>query len=145
MKPLEDIKRSLTIPSFSVHRKRPKAGAAPGSLIYTGEVHTAKVEIEVIDYSADHITEVNVLDVSELAQYNHGDSVTWINVQGLHDVDLIAKIGEIMDLHDLTLEDIVDIAQRPKVEEFENPKDRCAASEYHHVKILRYLFSRATW
>ena len=119
MKPLDDLKKTLSLSTFSIQKKRPKTGLAPGSIIYTGEIHTDRVEIEVIDYTDGHIHEVNILDVEELAQYNNPNSITWINIQGLHDVKLISRIGEIMGLHDLTLEDIVDTTQRPKVEEFE--------------------------
>ncbi len=119
MKPLHDLKKTLSFSTFSVQKKRPKTGLAPGSIIYTGEIHTDRVEVEVIDYNDDRITELNILDVEELAQYNNENSVTWINIQGLHDIELITRIGAIMGLHDLTLEDIVDTAQRPKVEEFE--------------------------
>ena len=119
MKPLDDLKKTLSLPKFSTQKNRPKTGLAPGSIIYTGEIHTDRIEIEVIDYSDEYIQEVNLLDVDELARYNNDSTVTWINIQGLHDVALIAKIGDIMGLHALTLEDIVDTAQRPKVEEFD--------------------------
>jgi magnesium transporter len=44
--------------------------------------------------------------------------VTWINVSGIHNVALIESLGKHFDLHPLTLEDIVNTTQRPKVEEF---------------------------
>ena len=105
---------------ISVSRKRPKTGLAPGSLIYTGKVYTEEIKIQVIDYTDDHITELDITDVAELAQFNNSDSVTWINIQGLHDVEVISAIGKLMGLHPLTMEDILDTNQRPKVEEFED-------------------------
>lgn len=114
--PLVDLKKYGKI---NLTRKRPKTGQAPGSLIYTGKVYSEKVHIEVIDYTNESIQEVNILDVEELNKYNNPDTVTWINVQGLHDVSVIARIGEMMGLHPLTMEDILDIQQRPKVEEYE--------------------------
>lgn len=105
---------------ISLSRKRPKTGLAPGSLIYTGKVYADKVRIQVIDYNDDRLEEVDILDVAELEKYNHANSVTWINVQGLHDVGTVAKIGELLGLHALTLEDILDTNQRPKIEEFED-------------------------
>ncbi|MEO9475499.1 MAG: magnesium/cobalt transporter CorA [Cyclobacteriaceae bacterium] len=120
MKPLEDLKKTLSFHTLKSPKKRPKTGLAPGSIIYTGEVYADRVEIEVIDYTAVSIEEVNILDISELSKYVNDKSVTWVNVQGLHDVQLIKKVGEIMNLHDLTLEDIADTQQRPKVEEFED-------------------------
>lgn len=114
--PLVDLKKYSRI---GLRKKRLKTGQAPGSLIYTGKVYSDKVHIEVIDYTDEHIQEVNILDVDELKKYNHPDSVTWINVQGLHNVEIISEIGEMFGLHSLTMEDILDIHQRPKVEEFD--------------------------
>ena len=101
-------------------KKRPRTGLAPGSIIYTGEIYTEKARVEVIDYNNDEIVELAIVDIADLEKYKNSDSVTWVNVQGLHDVDLIAKIGNIMGLHSLTLEDIVDTHQRPKLEEFDD-------------------------
>lgn len=119
MKPLDDLKKTLNLPSFIIPKNRPATGLAPGSIIYNGEIYADKIEIEVIDYNADNIQEISLLDVNELENYKHDNSVSWINIQGLHDVDLVRTIGQIMNLHDLTLEDIVDTHQRPKVEEFD--------------------------
>ena len=115
--PLVDLKKYGKI---KLKRRRPKTGLAPGSLIYTGRIHTDRVHIEVIDYNEEHLQEINVLDINELHKYNNADSVTWINVQGLHDVKVIAQMGEMLGLHALTMEDILDTQQRPKVEEYED-------------------------
>lgn len=119
--PFNDLKKlnPIKYSPISFSRKRPKTGLAPGSLIYTGKVHTDHVNIHVIDYTDERIDEVDIEDVNDLQQYNNPNSVTWINIQGLHDVDIISKIGEMMGLHPLTLEDILDTNQRPKVEEFD--------------------------
>lgn len=115
--PLVDLKKYGKI---NLQRKRPKTGLAPGSLIYTGKVYSDKVHVEVIDYTDNRLQEVNILDVNELNNYNNPDTVTWINIQGLHDVSIIAKIGEMLGIHPLTLEDILDTQQRPKVEEYDD-------------------------
>lgn len=101
-------------------RRRPKTGQAPGSLIYTGKVHSEKVLVEIIDYTDDHLEEVNVLDLEELSKATSPESVTWINIQGLHEVSVIGRIGDQLGLHALTIEDILDTHQRPKVEEFDD-------------------------
>lgn len=119
--PLSELKKlnPIKYSPISFSRKRPKTGLAPGSLIYTGKVYTDKVNINVIDYTNDHYHEEEITDVNELEKFNNNDTTTWINIQGLHDVSVISKIGELMGLHPLTLEDILDSNQRPKVEEFE--------------------------
>ena len=64
--------------------------------------------------------EIEITEVAELERFNNPDTVTWINIQGLHDVEVISSIGKLMGLHPLTMEDILDTNQRPKVEEFED-------------------------
>ena len=44
----------------------------------------------------------------------------WLNVHGVHDVDLIKQVGAIFKLHPLVIEDILNTEQRPKVDEFED-------------------------
>lgn len=119
--PINDFKKynPLKYNPLTLSRKRPKTGKSPGSLIFTGKVFTEKVNIEVLDYTDDNLEEITISDVNDLQKYNNSDSVTWINIQGLHDVAVIEQIGKLMGLHPLTLEDILDTQQRPKVEEFE--------------------------
>ena len=107
-------------PIIGGKKKRPKTGLAPGSIIYTGKIHAENVLIEVIDYTDGKIHEVNVLHPEELINYSHNKTVTWINIQGLHDTELITKIGEMLDIHPLTLEDVVDTGQRPKMEIYDD-------------------------
>lgn len=78
------------------------------------------VRIEMIDYTDNQIHEVNILSPDELLKYRHNKTVTWINIQGLHDTELIRQLGEILDIHPLTLEDVVDTGQRPKMEVYDD-------------------------
>ena len=107
-------------PIIGGKKKRPKTGLAPGSIIYTGKIHMENVRIEVIDYTDNQIHEVNILSPDELLKYRHNKTVTWINIQGLHDTELIRQLGEILDIHPLTLEDVVDTGQRPKMEVYDD-------------------------
>ena len=110
------------IPNFAktIRRSRKKAGAPPGTLIYTGEQKLEKVRIIVTDYSQDHLKHAEVDDVEELRPYLKTDSKTWIQVQGIHDVERIRAIGDFFDLHPLVLEDILNPGQRPKKEDYDN-------------------------
>lgn len=119
--PLADLKRLNPIKSsFSRRKNRLKTGLAPGSLIYTGKIHSDQVMIDVIDYTDDYFNEIHINNLEDLKPFKDSSSVTWINIQGLHDVELISRIGESLGLHPLTMEDILDTNQRPKIEEFED-------------------------
>lgn len=91
-------------------------GQAPGSLIYTGEVEDTPVEISVIRYSEDYFEHFKLENASEAHEEKGVDHISWININGIHDVNVIEQIGKDFDLHSLLLEDILNIEQRPKME-----------------------------
>jgi len=100
-----------------IKRKRPRtAGLVPGTLVHVGERKMDTVRITVIDYDERTLNEKQVTNVEECFQFKTTPSVTWINIDGLHDVELVGKIGKHYEIHPLVLEDIVNTTQRPKFE-----------------------------
>ncbi|MFZ0430621.1 MAG: magnesium/cobalt transporter CorA [Acidobacteriota bacterium] len=97
-------------------RRRAQPGSPPGTLVYVGEERPIRTRVTVIDYGPDHLTEEVTKQTESLAGLADGDSVTWINVEGLQETRLIAELGERFGLHPLMLEDILNTDQRPKVE-----------------------------
>jgi len=97
-----------------------KAGMAPGSLVHVGERRQDECVITVIDYTPDEVVEREVDSVEECFDFRDKDSVTWINVDGLHDVSVIQDIGDNFGLHPLLLEDILNTEQRPKIDDHED-------------------------
>jgi len=94
-------------------------GLPPGSLVHIGEKKTEKIKISIIDYSANKFEEKEIKNVEECFSLKRKPSVSWINIDGLHEIDVIEKIGHCFDIHPLVLEDILDTDQRPKMEEFD--------------------------
>ena len=92
----------------------------PGSLIYVGKRAGHGSRMQLIDYSSDTIEEESIESVEEILPYIDKTTVTWLNVEGLGDVDLIASIGYALNIHPLVLEDILNTHQRPRFEEFDN-------------------------
>jgi magnesium transporter len=101
-------------------QERKKPGSPPGILFHVGEKKADQVLITMIDYDDQRLDEVVVQRVSELADRKQMPTVTWINVEGLHDTALLGEIGQVFDLHPLVLEDILNTQQRPKSEDYEN-------------------------
>jgi Mg2+ and Co2+ transporter CorA len=58
-------------------------------------------------------------DLNELPRLLEEWSVVWLDVAGLGDADTISEIGRVLGLHELSLEDVVNVHQRPKVEEYD--------------------------
>jgi magnesium transporter len=108
--------RAVRVVGRFVRRQVKGAGAAPGTLVHTGEKQMERARIRAIDYDADGIREVEADSVHEVLAMRDTDSVSWINIDGLHDIDLVQHVGEHFGLHPLVLEDIVHVGQRPKEE-----------------------------
>lgn len=94
-----------------------KVGTPPGTLLYVGKRKLQTPRITLVRYSPDEVTEAQVTAEEACAPPAPG-TVTWINVEGLHDVELVRVLGESFGLDRLVMEDILDTGHRPKVEEY---------------------------
>ncbi len=106
-----------------------KAGLPPGSLVFIGDKMAGDAKITIIDYDENGVEEKKASSIDECFPYKNKPSTTWINVDLVHQVEIIEKLGECFHLHPLVLEDILNTDQRPKMEDF---------SEYLYV-VVRML------
>lgn len=97
-----------------------KIGLPPGSIVHVGEKKTDIVKVSIIDYDETQFQEKVTKNVEECFPFKDKPTVTWINIDGLHEVDIIEKIGKHFDLHPLIMEDILHTEQRPKMEDFDH-------------------------
>lgn len=97
--------------------KQKSKGAAPGSLIFIGRPKMEHFCINVTQYNADYIKEGELKSLDKIDEYISNDHVTWISVEGLHNVSLIEQIGKKFDIPGLVLEDILNTDERPKMNE----------------------------
>lgn len=104
----------------TVKKVSEKIGLQPGALIHVGKQRVDKVRIRIIDYDETHLEERDIAVVEECFSFKLNPTVTWINVEGLHDIGIIERIGKHFDLHPLLLEDILNTEQRPKTEDYGN-------------------------
>jgi len=101
---------------FLQDRKK-SSGKIPGSLIHLG---TKKIEhplIRLTNFTNDKLIEVEPKKLEDCMSYISEDTVSWISLYGLHDEDLIQKLGELFEIHGLLLEDMLNTDQRPKITE----------------------------
>ncbi|MFC1485931.1 magnesium/cobalt transporter CorA [Candidatus Latescibacterota bacterium] len=106
-----------------------KIGLPPGTLMHIGEKQDREVQISVIDYDEKNYQEKKITRLEECLPLKETPTVTWINVDGIHDPDIIKTLGECFDIHPLVLEDIMNTGQRPKFEDF-------TTSNYVVLKML---------
>lgn len=97
-----------------------KAGMSPGILVHVGEQKIEKARITMMSYDPARQEEKELKYIEDSFVYKDTPPVSWINIDGLHEVELIEKIGTHFGIHPLTQEDIVNTGQRPKVEDFED-------------------------
>lgn len=102
----------------TIKRRGKKAGLPPGTLVHVGERKVEKVRITIIDYDERHFEEKEAKNVEECFPFKDKPTVTWINIDGVHQLEIVEKIGEHLNIHPLVLEDIVNTGQRPKIEDF---------------------------
>ena len=103
-----------------IKRVSHKSGLPPGTLVHVGTKKVEKTEITVIDYDLGNFEEKKLKTVEECFSYKDKQTVTWINLDGVYQLDVIEKIGKHFNLHPLVLEDIANTGQRPKIEDFDD-------------------------
>lgn len=106
-----------------------KAGMSPGSLIHIGDIHEQQPLMSVTHYNKTHHETYKVKSLSKILINKPTDCLTWVNIEGLRNIELIKEIGKEFNIHPLVLEDILNTNQRPKLEEFE---------DYHYI-VLKNL------
>ncbi len=109
-----------------------KTGMIPGTLVHVGDLDQHPVRMTLMDYDAEHVVEREITSFEDCDKYKTAKSVTWVNVEGVHDVSVIERMGECLGLHPLLLEDVMNTEQRPKIEEYD---------DYLYV-VVRMLYER---
>jgi magnesium transporter len=97
-------------------RRRPKIGAPPGTL--AADPAAPPPQVSLLAYDGERCVDLEVHDPQSLRELRRKFPVTWVNVNGLGDAALLELIGEIFGLHRLALEDVLNVRQRPKVEDY---------------------------
>ncbi len=95
---------------------RTEPGAPPGTLQVPA--NALLPTIHVIKYTEETLVEKTLNNARDVADFVTDDGVTWVNVEGLGDIEVLHRLGEIFGLHQLALEDMLNVPQRAKVEEY---------------------------
>jgi magnesium transporter len=95
-------------------------GSSPGTLAYIGQERTNRVRITRTRYGASFAEEPQEIAVEDCTPEANSEQVVWYTVDGVHDVELLQRLGNCFGIHPLVLEDIANTSQRPKLEEFDD-------------------------
>jgi magnesium transporter len=91
-------------------------GLVPGTPVLVDEA--APTRLRLFDYRADALTERRFDSIEEAAALRGTDSVTWVDVVGLSDLDQIGALAKAFGVHPLSLEDVADVTTRPKLDDY---------------------------
>jgi magnesium transporter len=119
-------------------------GSMPGTLRI--EADATPSILFLTDYNEANVTRKRVAMPESCAHYLDTESISWLDVQGLGSEDIMQRLGEVFNLHPLVLEDVVNVPQRPKVEDYEDqlviiarmvmPKERAAGFYSEQVSFI---------
>ena len=98
-------------------RKSEKAGLPPGTLVHIGEQQAEAVQIHLMEYDREGLHERHLAAIEEAFACRDTPMVTWVDIDGLQEVEVVRKIGDEFGIHPLVQEDILNATQRPKLED----------------------------
>lgn len=95
-----------------------KAFTSPGSLVYVGKEVAESTAIKLIEFNEKIIHETQIKHLNDCKSIAPNGFVSWLDVDGIHETQVIEGIGKHYNLHHLLLEDVLNTEQKPKLEHF---------------------------
>jgi magnesium transporter len=114
------MKNKAKFKKLDVHKFVPRVSAKdtpPGTIQYVGKPREEKSRIDLIEYNESEVAEYQIERPELLKKHLENDKVKWIRITGVHDAELITRIGELFQINQLELEDLSNTSQRPRMEE----------------------------
>lgn len=111
-------KKNKQKPKRKSHKIKRRIGQSPGTLTFIGEKKTDSIEKEIVSYTPEFYVQQTKPSLKELMEFYSDERENWINIEGLHDTAVIKNVGKQFSLHPLLLEDVMNVEQRPKSEDF---------------------------
>ena len=100
-----------------MHKHSRKSGLPPGTLVHIGEKKSDTVTISVYEYGEGQFQERTVAKPEEVMSTTE-PTVRWVDIGGIHKIELLEGFGKLFGLHPLLLEDIANSDQRPKLDDY---------------------------
>ncbi len=92
----------------------------PGKFVFTGKADLHDTDIQLFDYNKETCTETKNVPLDDVKKFEENGFTHWLNIYGLNKTEVIASICEKQDIHSLVIQDILDVNQRPKFQEYDN-------------------------
>lgn len=114
-----------------------KAGLPPGTLIHLGEKKVDRALISIMRYSSTDFVEQTNCSIEDVEKHLNSEGITWVNIDGIHDPEIIEKVGKLIKMHPLLMEGILNTFQRPKYEDYDH-------HVYLNLKMLGIAINKRT-
>lgn len=103
-----------------VKKEKEDIGRSPDDMFFRGEQKMEEVLLRIVDFDAENLQEKLTKKISDLLELQKTATVTWFNMDGLHETEIIKDIAEGFNFDKFVLADVMDVHTRPKVQEFSN-------------------------
>ena len=112
-------------------KKKEEIGLSPFALVFRGQQKTEKIGIRMIDFDKENVREIDINSIKEINPYKDSETISWLNIDGLHNEKLMEEIAEMFQLEQNVLSDVMNPSLRPKIQELEN-------GVFLTIKMLQY-------
>lgn len=117
---LSSIQHAINYPmSRFLKKQKEEIGTSPDLLIFRGLPKTDKVVMRLIDYGNNNLEEAFIEKIEDVIPYLDSESVTWLNIDGLHDTALMEDISRHLHFEQIMLADVMNTIARPTVTEYD--------------------------
>ncbi|MCL2210870.1 MAG: magnesium/cobalt transporter CorA [Treponema sp.] len=87
--------------------------------VYAGDIPASEMKLSYINYNSESAETKDISTIDEVIELKNDSKILWINVSGLKDIESIKRLGELLEIHPLTIEDILQTEQQAKMEVFD--------------------------
>ena len=144
----ENILHALVKPITGIHfpfySKLKSEAKSKSELTFIGEKKMEEVQVQLFTYNHDFCVEKHGLDDCISIDPHDLTSNHWLNVHGIHDVDIIETIGKVLNLERLTVRQVIDTTQRPKVDDYDDyvffSIKSILKDQHHQLKVEQLSF-----
>lgn len=112
-------------------KKKEEIGLSPFALVFRGQKKSEKVGMQIIDFEKENVLEKEITAINQLKDFKNANTISWLNVDGLHNEKLMEEIADMFQLEQNILSDVMNTAIRPKIQELEN-------GVFVTIKMLQY-------
>jgi len=103
-----------------IEKKKEDIGLSPYALVFRGKKKTDKIVLRAMDFNLEDVSELEVSTADDLVALKKSKKLSWLNVDGLDNVELMENLARVFKIEHNILSDVMNPSARPKMQEYEN-------------------------